>query len=35
MKIKEEELQCDINTEAAKISALSLSKTDKNKYLTL
>ena len=33
-KIKDEKLQFDINREAAKISALSLSKIDKNEYLT-
>ena len=33
-KIKDEKIQYDINREAAKISALSSSKTDKNEYLT-
>ena len=33
-KIKDEKLQYDINTEAAKISALSLGKIDKYEYLT-
>ena len=33
-KIKDEKLQCDINREAAKISALSSGKTDKYEYLT-
>ena len=31
-KIKDEKLQCDINREAAKISALSSGKTDKYVY---
>ena len=34
-KIKDEELQYDINREAAKISALSSGKTDKYEYLTV
>ena len=33
-KIKDEKLQCDINREAAKISALSSGKLDKYEYLT-
>ena len=33
-KIRDEKLQFDINREAAKISALSSTKTDKHKYLT-
>ena len=33
-KIRDEKLQYDINGEAAKISALSLTKTDKYEYLT-
>ena len=33
-KIRDEKLQYDINREAAKISALSLSKIDKYEYLT-
>ena len=33
-KIKDEKLQCDINREAAKISALSSGITDKYEYLT-
>ena len=33
-KIKNEKLQYDINRAAAKISALSLTKLDKNDYLT-
>ena len=33
-KIKDEKLQCDINREAAKISALSSGKIDKYEYLT-
>ena len=33
-KIRNEKLQFDINREAAKISALSSTKTDKHKYLT-
>ena len=33
-KIKDEKIQCDINREAAKISALSSGKIDKNEYLT-
>ena len=34
IKIKNEKLQCDINREAAKISALSSGKIDKYEYLT-
>ena len=33
-KIRDEKFQCDINTEAAKISALSSGKSDKYEYLT-
>ena len=33
-QIKDEKLQYDINREAAKISALSSGKIDKNEYLT-
>ena len=33
-KIREEKLQYDINRKAAKISALSASKFDKNEYFT-
>ena len=33
-QIKDEKLQCDINREAAKISALSSGKLDKYEYLT-
>ena len=33
-KIRDEKLQCDINREAAKISALPSSKYDKCEYLT-
>ena len=33
-KIRNEKLQYDINREAAKISALSSGKVDKNEYLT-
>ena len=33
-QIKDEKLQCDINREAAKISALSPDKLDKYEYLT-
>ena len=33
-QIKDEKLQCDINREAAKISALSSGKTHKYEYLT-
>ena len=33
-RIRDEKLQCDINREAAKISALSSEKTDKYEYLT-
>ena len=33
-KIRDEKLQCDINREAAKISALSSNKIHKCKYLT-
>ena len=33
-QIRDEKLQCDINREAAKISALSSGKTDKYEYLT-
>ena len=33
-KIRDEKLQYDINGEAAKISALSSGKTDKDEYLT-
>ena len=33
-KIRDEKLQYDINSEAAKISALSSGKTDKVEYLT-
>ena len=33
-KIKDEKLQYDFNREAAKISALSSGKIDKNEYLT-
>ena len=33
-KIKDEELQYDINREAAKISAISSGKIDKYEYLT-
>ena len=33
-KIRDEKLQHDINREAAKISALSSGKLDKNEYLT-
>ena len=33
-QIRDEKLQYDINREAAKISALSSGKTDKNEYLT-
>ena len=32
--IVDEKLQCDINREAAKISALSFGKLDKYEYLT-
>ena len=34
-KIKDEKLQFDINREAARISALSSGKIDKNEYLTI
>ena len=33
-QIKDKKLQCNINREAAKISALSSGKIDKYKYLT-
>ena len=33
-QIRDEKLQCEINREAAKISALSLGKIDKYEYLT-
>ena len=33
-KIRDEKLQCDINREAAKVSALSSGKIDKYEYLT-
>ena len=33
-QVRDEELQCDINREAPKISALSSSKIDKYEYLT-
>ena len=33
-QIKDEKIQYDINTEAAKISALSIGKIDKYEYLT-
>ena len=33
-KIRDEKQQYDINKDAAKISALSLGKIDKNEYLT-
>ena len=33
-QIKDEKLQCDINREAAKISALSSGKIDKYEYLS-
>ena len=33
-KIRDEKLQCDINREAAKISALTFGKIDKYEYLT-
>ena len=33
-KIRDEKLQCDINRDAAKISALSSGKTDKHEYVT-
>ena len=33
-KIKDEKLQCDINKEAVKISALSSGKIDKYEYIT-
>ena len=33
-QIRDEKLQCDINTEAAKISTLSSGKIDKYEYLT-
>ena len=33
-QIRDEKLQCDINREAARISALSSSKTHKYEYLT-
>ena len=33
-KIKDEKTQCDINREAAKVSALSSGKIDKYEYLT-
>ena len=33
-KIRNEKLQCDINKKAAKTSALSSGKIDKNEYLT-
>ena len=33
-KITDEKLQCHINREATKISALSSGKIDKNEYLT-
>ena len=33
-KIKDEELQYDINSETAKISPISSGKIDKNEYLT-
>ena len=33
-KIKDEKLQCDLNREATKISALSSGKIDKYEYLT-
>ena len=33
-KIRDEKLKYDINRETAKISALSLDKIDKHKYLT-
>ena len=34
-KIRDEKLQCGINREAAKISALSSGNIDKNEYLTV
>ena len=34
-KIRDEKLQCGINKEAAKISALSPGNIDKNEYLTV
>ena len=33
-KVREEKFQCNINREAAKISALSPGKSDKYEYLT-
>ena len=33
-QIKDEKFRCDINTETAKISALSSGKFDKDEYLT-
>ena len=33
-QIRDEKLQCDINRESVKISALSSAKTDKYEYLT-
>ena len=33
-RIRDEKMQCDINREAAKISALSLDKINKYEYLT-
>ena len=33
-KIRDEKLQCDINRDAAKISALSSGEIDKNEYFT-
>ena len=34
-RIRDEKMQCDINREAAKISALSLDKINKYEYLTV
>ena len=34
LEIRDEELQCDINKEAAKILTLSTGKIDKYEYLT-
>ena len=33
-KIRDEKLQCDINRDAAKISAISCGEIDKNEYFT-
>ena len=33
-KIRDEKLQCDINREATKLSALSSGKIDEHRYLT-